>query len=320
MRVLKEVRQFFRNYHLKSGIFHFYRGEHGPAAEYLTRVITDDSEVSLSDRRAAVYFLVQTRIGAASALESKGEFDRAMEQYNLALQVMPTYPDVHFQRGQLLVRLGHLEEAVASFRRALETNPDYVDARLRLGYVQLALGEAAAARETFRAAMDSDQRARQRRLAAGLEALDQGQIETARQLFLDAFREEMGSFRHHFNEGLLHLRNEEYADAVRELQEAAALCPRFADVQNFLGIAQAEMGALDEAIDSFRRSVSINPELIVAWLNLAYAAYAAEDFEESREAVDRVLEREPDNAPALQLAEKLPKKARKRPPLQGAAG
>ncbi|MBP7146095.1 MAG: tetratricopeptide repeat protein [Acidobacteria bacterium] len=318
MRVLKEVRQHLKNYHLKSAVFHFHRGEHGPAAEYLTRLLAEE-ELSSFDRRTAIYYLVQTRIGAASEHEAREELDRAMEQYELALQVIPDYPDVHFRLGQVLTRLGRHEDAVEQFRRAIATNPGYLDAQLRLGYALLTLGRDAEAQAAFRAALASIETGARERIAGAERALREGSGE-AREMYLDTIREEMDRFRAHMGAGLEFLRDEKWEEASRELEAAATLCPRFADVHNYLGIALAEAGELERACEAFRRSVRLNPDYLVAALNLAFTAHAHGEVEEAKAAVQKILEREPDNTPALHLAEVLSRKKTRRAPAQGAAG
>lgn len=313
MRVLKEVRQYLRNYHLKSGVFHFYRGEHGPAAEFLTRTLTEDADLSAADRRAAIYYLVHTRIGAAAEHEAKGEIERAIEQYNLALDVMPGYPDVEMRLADAFVRLGQPDAAIEHYRAALEANSLYVEARLKLAFILLEEHRTEEASHEFRAAHADRGEILQRRFNLAEDALRSGQLEDARELYQDAFREDSGQFRIQLDAGLQFLRTEKWDDAVRELRLAAALCPRFADVHNYLGVALAEGGQRDAACEAFRRSVEINAGYLVAWLNLAYVAFSLEDFEQARLCLQEVLEREPDNSPALHLAEQLTSVARNRP-------
>ena len=63
MRLLKSIRNMLGNYQLKSGLYHYYRGESKQAIEFLTRAqqVADSSE---DDRRMAIYYLTQTHIAA----------------------------------------------------------------------------------------------------------------------------------------------------------------------------------------------------------------------------------------------------------------
>ncbi len=305
MRALKAVRQHFANYQLKSGVFHFYRGEHGPAAEYLTRVLTEETDVAAADRRAALYYLVQTRIGAAEQFEDDGDFTRAIEEYRSALAVMPTYPDVQYKLGLALRHVGRDQDAIEAFQRALQSNPSYVDALVALGFTFLEQDRPADARASFDGALEARKRSMTARIRSAEAELAAGRTDVARDVYLDAFQTEVGLFQQALRRGLDCLRAEKWDDAIEELQIAAGLCPRFADVHNYLGVALAESGRMEDAVDAFRASVQINPAYAAAWLNLAYTGEAIGDLDLAREALDPVLAREPDNGPAQHLRSEL---------------
>lgn len=305
MRVLQEVRQYLRNYHLKSGIFHFYRGEFGPAAEFFSRALTEGTDLTDSDRRTGEYFLVQTRIAAAELHERAGELEAAVEEYRAALTVMPAYADVHTKLGQALLRLGSAEDAIAHFRRAAFINSGFDEAHLRLGFALLDSGRLDEAKETFRAAQRAREEHTRRQLAAGDDALAQNRLEEARELYQDAFRQGLEPFRRHYEAGLHSLMDEKWDDAAESLAAAERIFPRFADVHNYRGVALAEGGNHAEAAAEFQRSVRLNPDYLVAWLNLAFAARALGEEERAERAVREVLRQEPDNTAALHLAEEL---------------
>lgn len=304
MRVLKSVRQHIENYHLKAGIFHFYRGEHGPAEEFFNRAL-EDADLSAPDRRSAVYFLVQTHIGAARRYIESGELDLAIAEYQRALSVMPSYPDVHAKLARTLAETGRIAEAVTHFQAAVDINPHFVDAWLGLGHALLALGNAADAKEAFRAAVRAREAVTLTKLESAELAVSRGRTEEAADIYRDAFGARLSEFRSHFERGMNFLRHEKWDDAANALRIATSLCPRFADAHNYLGVALAEGGELEQACESFQRSVAINPDYIVAWLNLAYVRHEWGDRNGARAALLEVLRREPDNAPARHLDQTL---------------
>ncbi|RMF76437.1 MAG: tetratricopeptide repeat protein [Acidobacteria bacterium] len=308
MRLVKAARQLLENYHLKAGVFHFYRGEFGPASEFLHKAL-EEAALTAADRRAAIYFLVQTRISAAEQHLEQGRADRALEEYRAALGVMPSYADVHARLAAVHLDRGDARRAATHLEAAVEINPRFVEGWIRLGRARLLAGEADAARDAFRTALArSEERAREA-LEAAEAALAAGRIDEAGELYRHAFLEDGDSFRHHLRQGLLMLRQEKWEDAVAELEAAAEIRPRYADVHNYLGVARAEQGDLERARESFRRSVEINPEYLVAWLNLAFTCDAVGDRDAARAALDEVLRREADNAPARHLADRLESEA-----------
>ena len=217
------------------------------------------------------------------------------------------------KNAELIIRVAGRSSDQLWSRAALESNPVYVDARLRLAYMLLSEGRLEESRREFRTAHADRIQIQENRVLAAEEALVKGQTGEARELYQDVFREDYGQFRSHLEAGLALLRTEKWDDAVRELSEAARVCPRFADVQNYLGVALAEGTEREAACDAFRRSVEINPGYLVAWLNLAYVCFSLDDVEQARLCLQEVLEREPDNSPALHLAEQLSAAPRNRP-------
>lgn len=55
---------------------------------------------------------------------ARGEFDRAVADYNLALSLNPRYAEVYANRGMLHLRLGRRADADADFARCGALKPD----------------------------------------------------------------------------------------------------------------------------------------------------------------------------------------------------
>src|SRR5438093_9766260 len=115
MRLLKSVRSQLGNYHLKSGIYHFYRNEFKQAIDFFAKALQNSEKLDEADLRMIRYYLTQTHITAGELAEEAGELGRAIESYEAALGDSPDYPDLHFRIGLLRVRLGEMDKAVAAF-------------------------------------------------------------------------------------------------------------------------------------------------------------------------------------------------------------
>lgn len=93
-------------------------------------------------RALAMSFAQSSRAASASSyLErgngwaSKGEYQRAIEDYSLGLSFAPTSADLLYCRGVAHVRVGELAEAEADFSRALKLNPQMAEVWVDRGYV-----------------------------------------------------------------------------------------------------------------------------------------------------------------------------------------
>jgi len=69
-----------------------------------------------------------------------GLYAEAIAEYDKALALCPTFPDLHIRRAVSCRELGEYAEGMASLQRALELKPNYVDAYVNLGLLHLKLG------------------------------------------------------------------------------------------------------------------------------------------------------------------------------------
>ena len=97
-------------------------------------------------------------------------------------------------------------------------------------------------------------------------------------------------------------------DAVSEravLEQAVSNNPRMAVAYNQIGYLAFSGGDNKTAIQEFMRAVQIDPGYTKAWMNLAAAYCVESEFGKAREAVGHVLEIDPSDPRARELAARL---------------
>ncbi len=67
----------------------------------------------------------------------KGEFQRALKQYEKALKIHPDEPNIHYNIGRLHVDMKNLEAAKFHFKKALTYDPGFKEAREVLDAIEL---------------------------------------------------------------------------------------------------------------------------------------------------------------------------------------
>src|SRR5262245_42914023 len=152
MRLLKEIHNLMGNYHVKSGMYHYYRNEYVQAVEFLRKALKDEDNLTLADRRNARYYLTLSLIDSAGRLQDKGEIDEGVEQLRLAAEVSPDFPDIHFRLGRLLEQRGSVDDAVHEYRAAIGIHEQYLEARLALAFLLLRERRVEEAAQAFREA------------------------------------------------------------------------------------------------------------------------------------------------------------------------
>lgn len=102
MRILREIRSAFENYQVKSGIYHFYRGEFREAILFLERALSAGERLSDADAAIAREFLTQSHLSSADEAQSAGDLDRAVVALESAAEVNPQFPDIQFRLARAL--------------------------------------------------------------------------------------------------------------------------------------------------------------------------------------------------------------------------
>lgn len=96
---------------------------------------------------------VKSYIRLGDKFADKEQFELASAEYERALELQPTYPDVRMKYGQCLLELNQVGRAAAEFEKAIEINPNFADAHALLGVAYRRLGELDRAKKSFTAAV-----------------------------------------------------------------------------------------------------------------------------------------------------------------------
>src|SRR5437899_9393450 len=116
-----------------------------------------------------------------------GAFDRAMTNFQTALQIQPTFTDVHASIGQAFLYAGKLPEAVQEFEQALRFNTRYPqDVHVNLAVTYRLMGNIDAALTHFEEALRADPMAFKGHMGAGDMLLLRGKFKEALEHFRKA--------------------------------------------------------------------------------------------------------------------------------------
>lgn len=86
----------------------------------------------------------------AEAYAEAGALDRAVEQYERALELGPGYVDLRYRMARLLLESGRPLEAREALDEVLRLRPNFVDASAALGLAHYLSGDALGAREIWK--------------------------------------------------------------------------------------------------------------------------------------------------------------------------
>ncbi len=86
----------------------------------------------------------------AEAYAEAGALDRAVEQYDRALELGPGYVDLRYRMARLLLESGRALEAREALEEVLRLRPNFVDASAALGLAHYLSGDALGARDIWK--------------------------------------------------------------------------------------------------------------------------------------------------------------------------
>lgn len=235
-----------------------------------------------------------------------GQLQEADHLYSAILKVQPKHPDANHNMGVLAAGVGKVEQALPFFKTALEANPakaqywlSYMDALIKLD--RLADAKAVLDQAKRKGAKGDGFDKLEQRLAnatdAALKIVTQVQKTQSKQptvlktpqFAIDPTKEQI--------QFLIKLYRGNKFQRAR--QEAATLLQKFPDSVTLLNIQASvfeKLGQLNEAIETYKKAISINPDSLGSHVNIGNALYRRGASTEAIKSFNKALAIKPDYA------------------------
>jgi tetratricopeptide (TPR) repeat protein len=113
---------------LNQGIVYFYRGNASYHKGDYGRAIADyDQAIQLKPDFAEAYY------NRGNAYANKGDHNRAIADYDQAIQLRPDFAEAHYNRGNASYYKGDYDRAITDFNQAIQLKPDFAEAYYNRG-------------------------------------------------------------------------------------------------------------------------------------------------------------------------------------------
>ncbi|HXB59113.1 MAG TPA: tetratricopeptide repeat protein [Candidatus Acidoferrales bacterium] len=218
---------------------------------------------------------VWSRSNYGDALSSDGRTDDAIQQYQQAIKLDPSYSQAHYNLGNALIKNGAVDEAIVQYQEALKLDRGAATAQdhNNLGMALLQKGQLDEAINHFQLAITNDPEYAETYFNLGTALLQKGQVDEAINQLQNAIEKNPDSTQTRNNFGMALFFKGRIPDAVLQYQEALKLDPDYVVARNNLGNALLREGQVDEAIAQYQAALKIQRDSQQFQNNLAFAIW-----------------------------------------------
>jgi tetratricopeptide (TPR) repeat protein len=161
------------------------------------------------------------------AYGEKGDFERAIKDYNKAIELNPEDADAYINRGNAYSGLTQYERALEDYNTVIELNPDYVDAYNNRGNAYAEKGNFERAIEDFDKAIELNPVYVSTYNNRGIAYAEKGERERAIEDFDKAIELNPVYALAYFNRGLVYGRSNYYEKEQEDYKKALELEPNY---------------------------------------------------------------------------------------------
>ena len=200
---------------------------------------------------------------------ARGDFERALRNYERAYEIARDRPSVRFERARIYGMLGKVDSAAMEMRLAVDELRKQDQDKLVVFYESKALAE-------FSVAV----------LLEGTGATDR-----AREAYGNALQEDLAYYPAHMRLGLLALGKRDTTTALSELALAAQLAAEEPFIRYTNGWALGVAKRYPEAIAELRKAIELEPYYALPYLRLGQIHELTGNFAEAAPSYERFLAR-----------------------------
>ena len=221
-----------------------------------TKVQNDLSEMEVHLHDAHAYF------DRGNIYQGKGDYDRAIEAFNRAIEIKQDYAEAYTNRGVAYHSKDDYNRAIKDHNKAIELNPGYAEAHFNHGNAYSDKGDYDHAIEAFNKAIAI-----------------KGDFAAA-----------------YTNRGLVYHGKGDYDRAIRDHNKALDLNPSYAEAYFNRGDVCQSKSDYDLAIANYTKAIELKPDFAGAYNHRDDAYHAKGDFASVIAEYTRLIELNPNDA------------------------
>lgn len=269
---------------------HFTRGESKEAVEDITRGI------------GLGYFNTHAFLTRAMCHEALGNVEEAIQDATNAIRLDDKNGQAYSLRARLFLTQRKFDQALADAETGLSSHPDSFD----LHYTRAISARMVKKFELCVSSLDRAIALRPQRddllSMKGWVQVEMGDLEGAERSFAGAISVNPNQPVHYSDRAGVLLQLNRLDEALADATHSLKISPENASAHYVAACVHRRQGRPAAALDHLAHAVALAPEQTAWWMELAQWRFEAGDLASAQQAVERVLQAEPNNYEAVVLA------------------
>jgi tetratricopeptide (TPR) repeat protein len=227
------------------------------------------------------------------AYAAKNAYDKAIADFNRALELDPNFASALCNRGEMLRLKGDYEGAFADFTQALKVDPKHAPALVNRGRVYRVKGRIDRALQDFTQANRLDPKSADALINRGNAFTDKGEFDRAITDYTEALNIDPNLALAYMNRGLAYAKKGDFDAVVEDCEAAIKQNPKMIGAYFIRGAAHSSKGEFDKAIADFTRVLQLDPNYALAYNDRGLALANKKEYDKAIADYNRALRRDP---------------------------
>ena len=240
----------------------------------------------------------QAHSGLGRALAALGDLPAARAELEAALRQVDTDPVLHYEYGSLLRRIGDSQGALSAVQRAVQLDSKDHRFRSRLGALLVERREYEKAETELRQARLGSDRYGETWFNLARALAGQGKLGEAIDTMRRAVELEPVNPEYLYFQGLIYEQGQQVQDAVESFQKSIVKNPRNADAWEHLGQNLNVQNRFLEAVTAFKKAAEVDPSRARLWAQIADSQQQAGNLDGAIASYQKSLAQDP-NQPGV---------------------
>ena len=230
--------------------------------------------------------------------EDKGELDKAIQNYDKAIELKPDFFGAYNNRGVTYREKHDFDKAIQNYDKAIEIKPDYADAYNNRGVAYVEKHDFDKAIQNYDKAVEINPRLAEAYNNRGNAYVKKRDFDTAIQDLTTTIEIKPDYAEAYCNRGIAYGEKRDFDKAIQDYDKAIEIKPDYAEAYNNRGVAYVEKGDFDTAIQDLTTAIEIKPDYAEAYNNRGIAYGEKRDFDTAIQDLTTTIEIKPDYAEA----------------------